>query len=139
MKLSDECLFHNIPIMSQLCLPGTSSPEWIGFQEAEYKFFDHRTTWDQARRICSWFDSSLASVHSSEEEAFLANTLRKASTLYQNIIVCRKQFNPKIQSIATVLASSRPLLGRNYEKCITGTIVCILLSNHTVLVHFRIV
>ncbi|XP_041812441.1 C-type mannose receptor 2 [Chelmon rostratus] len=56
---------------------GTSSPEWIGFQEAEYKFFDHRTTWNQAQRICSWFDSSLASVHSAEEEAFLANTLRK--------------------------------------------------------------
>ncbi|CAJ1076237.1 C-type mannose receptor 2 [Xyrichtys novacula] len=56
---------------------GTSSPEWIGFKEAEYKFFDHRTTWDQAQRICSWFDSSLASVHSAEEEAFLANTLRK--------------------------------------------------------------
>lgn len=58
---------------------GTSSPEWIGFQEAEYKFFDHRTTWDQAQRICSWFDSSLASVHSAEEEAFLANTLAKMS------------------------------------------------------------
>uniref|UniRef100_A0A671WE13 Mannose receptor C-type 2 n=1 Tax=Sparus aurata TaxID=8175 RepID=A0A671WE13_SPAAU len=55
------------------------SPEWIGFQEAEYKFFDHRTTWDQAQRICSWFDSSLASVHSAEEEAFLANTLAKMS------------------------------------------------------------
>uniref|UniRef100_A0A3Q3EI28 Mannose receptor, C-type 2 n=1 Tax=Labrus bergylta TaxID=56723 RepID=A0A3Q3EI28_9LABR len=50
---------------------------WIGFQEAEYKFFDQRNTWDQAQRICSWFDSSLASVHSAEEEAFLANTLRK--------------------------------------------------------------
>ncbi|KAK7940091.1 hypothetical protein WMY93_003417 [Mugilogobius chulae] len=56
---------------------GASSPEWIGFQEAEYKFFDHRTTWDQAQRICTWFDSSLASVHSADEEAFLANTLRK--------------------------------------------------------------
>ncbi|KAM8844716.1 C-type mannose receptor 2 [Spinachia spinachia] len=54
-----------------------TSPEWMGFQEAEYKFFDHRTTWDQAQRICSWFDSSLASVHSTEEEAFLANTLNK--------------------------------------------------------------
>uniref|UniRef100_A0A3B3ZEQ7 Mannose receptor, C type 2 n=1 Tax=Periophthalmus magnuspinnatus TaxID=409849 RepID=A0A3B3ZEQ7_9GOBI len=51
--------------------------EWIGFQEAEYKFFDHRTTWDQAQRICTWFDSSLASVHSADEEAFLASTLRK--------------------------------------------------------------
>ncbi|KAG7220641.1 hypothetical protein INR49_017895 [Caranx melampygus] len=61
-----------------------SSPEWIAFQEAEYKFFDHRTTWDQAQRICSWFDSSLASVHSAEEEAFLANTLRKALDTLSN-------------------------------------------------------
>uniref|UniRef100_A0A3Q1GYY0 Mannose receptor, C type 2 n=1 Tax=Anabas testudineus TaxID=64144 RepID=A0A3Q1GYY0_ANATE len=56
------------------------TPEWIGFQEADYKFFDHRTTWDQAQRICSWFDSSLASVHSSDEEAFLASTLRKVES-----------------------------------------------------------
>ncbi|KAJ4932054.1 hypothetical protein JOQ06_010487, partial [Pogonophryne albipinna] len=58
---------------------GSTSPEWVGFQEAEYRLFDHRSTWDQARRICSWFDSSLASVHSAEEEAFLANTLSKMS------------------------------------------------------------
>ncbi|KAL0992746.1 hypothetical protein UPYG_G00097860 [Umbra pygmaea] len=52
-----------------------TASEWVGFQEAEYKFFDHRSTWDQAQRICSWFDASLASIHSAEEEAFLANTL----------------------------------------------------------------
>lgn len=56
---------------------GTSAQEWIGFQEAEYKFFDQRNTWDQAQRICSWIDSSLASVHSADEDAFLANTLLK--------------------------------------------------------------
>ncbi|CAN9505425.1 unnamed protein product [Ophioblennius macclurei] len=56
---------------------GTATPEWIGFQEADYKFFDHRTTWEQAQRICSWFDSSLASVHSAEEDIFLTNTLSK--------------------------------------------------------------
>ncbi|XP_054907907.1 C-type mannose receptor 2 [Poeciliopsis prolifica] len=56
---------------------GNTSPEWITFQEAKYRFFDHRTTWDQAQRICSWFDSSLASVHSDEEQAFLTNTLSK--------------------------------------------------------------
>lgn len=71
-------VYSNLPFMSHHGWSGASSPEWIAFQEAEYKFFDHRTTWDQAQRICSWFDSSLASVHSAEEEAFLANTLRKA-------------------------------------------------------------
>ncbi|MEQ2181877.1 hypothetical protein GOODEAATRI_016134 [Goodea atripinnis] len=59
---------------------GPTSPEWIAFQEAEYKFFDHRTTWEQAQRICSWFDSSLTSIHSAEEQAFLANTLSKGGT-----------------------------------------------------------
>ncbi|XP_077591129.1 C-type mannose receptor 2 [Stigmatopora nigra] len=56
---------------------GGYSPEWMGFQEAEYKFFDHRTTWEQAQRICSWFHSSLASVHSPQEEKFLAATLNQ--------------------------------------------------------------
>lgn len=63
---------------SSLRPTGPNSPHWITFQEAEYKFYDHRTTWDQAQRICSWFASSLASVHSAQEEAFLASTLRKA-------------------------------------------------------------
>ncbi|XP_071027854.1 C-type mannose receptor 2-like [Oncorhynchus clarkii lewisi] len=54
-----------------------SASEWVGFQEAEYKFFDHRSTWDQAQRICSWSGASLASIHSSAEEVFLANTLHK--------------------------------------------------------------
>ncbi|KAJ3601174.1 hypothetical protein NHX12_032147, partial [Muraenolepis orangiensis] len=58
---------------------GDSAPEWVAFQEAEYKFFDHRTTWHQAQRICSWFYASVASVHSAEEGAFLADTLRKMS------------------------------------------------------------
>uniref|UniRef100_A0A8C7H9W9 Mannose receptor C-type 2 n=1 Tax=Oncorhynchus kisutch TaxID=8019 RepID=A0A8C7H9W9_ONCKI len=55
----------------------TSASEWVVFQEAEYKFFDHRSTWDQAQRICSWSGASLASIHSSAEEVFLANTLHK--------------------------------------------------------------
>lgn len=79
-----------------LCLSEASSPEWIGFQEADYKFFDHRTTWEQAQRICSWFDSSLASVHSAEEEAFLANTLRKVmhtSGKKKFILIWRSSFS----------------------------------------------
>uniref|UniRef100_A0A1A8PCB3 Mannose receptor, C type 2 n=1 Tax=Nothobranchius rachovii TaxID=451742 RepID=A0A1A8PCB3_9TELE len=64
---------ENVPEATE----GTSSPEWVTFQEADYKFFDHRTTWDQAQRICSWFDSSVASVHSAEEQGFLTSTLNK--------------------------------------------------------------
>ena len=60
-------------------MPGASAPEWMGFQEAEYKFFDHRTTWHQAQRICSWFQASLASVHSDNESAFLSTALRKVA------------------------------------------------------------
>lgn len=91
------CFMTVFPSPLSTRLSGTSSPEWIGFQEAEYKFFDHRTTWDQAQRICSWFDSSLASVHSAEEEAFLANTLAKAlltlskkfiTVFYESIQMC---------------------------------------------------
>ncbi|KAK0132742.1 C-type mannose receptor 2 [Merluccius polli] len=55
----------------------TTAPEWVSFKEADYKFFDHRTTWHQAQRICTWFKASVASVHSAEEGAFLAATLRK--------------------------------------------------------------
>lgn len=76
-------LFFFFSLINHLSASGTTSPDWIGFQEAEYKFFDHRTTWDQAQRICTWMESSLASVHSAEEEAFLADTLRKVEAAPQ--------------------------------------------------------
>uniref|UniRef100_A0A3Q3JCG4 Mannose receptor, C type 2 n=1 Tax=Monopterus albus TaxID=43700 RepID=A0A3Q3JCG4_MONAL len=106
---------------------GTSSPEWIGFQEAEYKFFGHRTTWEQARRICSWFDSSLASVHSAEEEAFLANTLRKMVKVegdnwwlglhtYENDGRFRWSDHSVLNYVSWTLGSPRPL--SRDRKCI---------------------
>ncbi|XP_030649161.1 C-type mannose receptor 2 [Chanos chanos] len=55
--------------------------DWVVFQEAEYKLFEHRSTWDQAQRICSWFDASLASAHSASEMQFLTGTLRKMSRM----------------------------------------------------------
>ncbi|KAG7492263.1 hypothetical protein MATL_G00012690 [Megalops atlanticus] len=57
----------------------TGSKEWVTFQQADYKFFDHRSTWDQAKRICTWFEASLVSVHSPEEQTFLTQHLRKMS------------------------------------------------------------
>ncbi|XP_016305594.1 C-type mannose receptor 2-like [Sinocyclocheilus anshuiensis] len=53
--------------------------EWVDFEEAQYKMFEHRSTWDQAQRICSWFDASLVSMHSPKENQFLVSTLRKMS------------------------------------------------------------
>ncbi|KAA0705893.1 C-type mannose receptor 2 [Triplophysa tibetana] len=53
--------------------------EWVNFEEAQYKLSKHRSTWDQAQRICSWFDASLVSVHSPGENQFLVDTLRKMS------------------------------------------------------------
>ncbi|KAJ8245954.1 hypothetical protein GJAV_G00262100 [Gymnothorax javanicus] len=56
---------------------GSSSKEWVTFQQADYKFFDHSATWYQAQRICSWHQASLASVHSPEEQNFVSQLLRK--------------------------------------------------------------
>lgn len=63
-----------------------SGLDWVDFQEAEYKLFEHRSTWDQAQRICSWFGASLASIHSASEKQFLASTLRKVCSHAQNIL-----------------------------------------------------
>uniref|UniRef100_A0A452UP14 Mannose receptor C type 2 n=1 Tax=Ursus maritimus TaxID=29073 RepID=A0A452UP14_URSMA len=53
--------------------------EWLRFQEAEYKFFEHHSTWAQAQRICTWFQAELASVHSQAELDFLGHNLQKLS------------------------------------------------------------
>ncbi|XP_064329672.1 C-type mannose receptor 2 [Phalacrocorax carbo] len=55
------------------------SKEWVKYQEAEYKFFEHHSTWVQAQRICSWFQAELASVHSEAELRFLGQNLKKFS------------------------------------------------------------
>uniref|UniRef100_G1QXE8 C-type mannose receptor 2 n=1 Tax=Nomascus leucogenys TaxID=61853 RepID=G1QXE8_NOMLE len=51
--------------------------EWLRFQEAEYKFFEHHSTWAQAQRICTWFQAELTSVHSQAELDFLGHNLQK--------------------------------------------------------------
>lgn len=51
--------------------------EWVMYQEAEYKFFEHHSTWLQAKRICSWFQAELTSVHSKAELHFLGQNLKK--------------------------------------------------------------
>nr|XP_055050355.1 C-type mannose receptor 2 isoform X2 [Misgurnus anguillicaudatus] len=54
--------------------------EWVDFEEAQYKLSKHRSTWDQADRICSWDRGSLVSMHSFRENQFLVETLRKMSS-----------------------------------------------------------
>ncbi|KAK2110915.1 C-type mannose receptor 2 [Saguinus oedipus] len=53
--------------------------EWLHFQEAEYKFFEHHSTWAQAQRICTWFQAELTSVHSQAELDFLSHNMQKFS------------------------------------------------------------
>lgn len=55
--------------------------EWLRFQEAEYKFFEHHSTWAQAQRICTWFLAELVSVHSQAELDFLGHNLQKVGRL----------------------------------------------------------
>ncbi|XP_039204111.1 C-type mannose receptor 2 isoform X1 [Crotalus tigris] len=55
------------------------SNEWLKFQDAEYKFFDHHSTWVQAQRICTWFQAELVSIHSQTELDFLGQNLKKFS------------------------------------------------------------
>uniref|UniRef100_A0A8B9EAP9 C-type mannose receptor 2 n=1 Tax=Anser cygnoides TaxID=8845 RepID=A0A8B9EAP9_ANSCY len=55
------------------------SKEWVKYQEAEYKFFEHHSTWVQAQRICSWFQAELVSVHGEAELRFLGQNLKKFS------------------------------------------------------------
>ncbi|KAH0627011.1 hypothetical protein JD844_002369 [Phrynosoma platyrhinos] len=55
------------------------SNEWMKYQDAEYKFFDHHSTWVQAQRICTWFQADLVSVHNQAELDFLGQNLKKFS------------------------------------------------------------
>ncbi|XP_041029396.1 C-type mannose receptor 2 isoform X1 [Carcharodon carcharias] len=57
----------------------TTSNKWVQFQDAEYKFFEHLSTWPQAQRICTWIGADLASIHSQEELTFLGQTLQELS------------------------------------------------------------
>lgn len=62
------------------CAAPAGRREWQRFQEAEYKFFEHHSTWAQAQRICTWFQAELTSVHSQAELDFLGHNLQKVGT-----------------------------------------------------------
>ncbi|NWY06036.1 MRC2 protein, partial [Nothoprocta ornata] len=53
--------------------------EWVKYQDAEYKFLEHHSTWVQAQRICTWFQADLVSVHNQAELDFLGQNLKKFS------------------------------------------------------------
>ncbi|XP_006017888.1 C-type mannose receptor 2 isoform X1 [Alligator sinensis] len=55
------------------------SKEWIKYQDEEYKFFEHHSSWVQAQRICTWFQAELVSVHNRAELDFLGQNLKKFS------------------------------------------------------------
>ncbi|KAM4692595.1 C-type mannose receptor 2 [Rhinophrynus dorsalis] len=55
------------------------STEWVSYGNAEYKFFEHHSTWMQARRICTWFQAELVSIHDQAELDFLGQSLQKFS------------------------------------------------------------
>ncbi|KAM4622511.1 C-type mannose receptor 2 [Discoglossus pictus] len=55
------------------------STEWVRYESAEYKFFEHHSTWLQAQRICTWFQGNLVSVHNQTELDFLGQHLQKFS------------------------------------------------------------
>lgn len=67
------------PVPRSHC-PPAGRREWLRFQDTEYKFFEHHSTWAQAQRICTWFQAELASVHSQAELDFLGHNLQKVST-----------------------------------------------------------
>ncbi|XP_053574403.1 C-type mannose receptor 2 [Bombina bombina] len=55
------------------------SREWVQYEGAEYKFFEHHSTWVQAQRICTWFQAELVSIHNQNELDFLGQNLQKFS------------------------------------------------------------
>lgn len=69
-------VFAPSPFSQSLC-SFSGNTEWIRFENAEYKFFEHRSTWQQAQRICTWFGAELTSVHSPAELDFLVQNLQK--------------------------------------------------------------
>lgn len=62
---------------SHPCAAPIGRLEWLRFQEAEYKFFEHHSSWAQAQRICTWFQAELTSIHSQAELDFLGQNLQK--------------------------------------------------------------
>uniref|UniRef100_A0A8D0H0A0 Mannose receptor C-type 2 n=1 Tax=Sphenodon punctatus TaxID=8508 RepID=A0A8D0H0A0_SPHPU len=56
------------------------SKEWVKYQDAEYKFFEHHSTWVQAQRICTWFQAALVSIHNQAELDFLGQSLQKVGS-----------------------------------------------------------
>jgi hypothetical protein len=81
LTLSQPRAFKGLPSGLASAPTAVAAPtgrlEWVRFQEAEYKFFEHHSSWAQAQRICTWFQADLTSVHSQAELDFLGQNLQK--------------------------------------------------------------
>lgn len=52
-------------------------PSWFYYQGAEYLFHESPSEWATFEFVCGWLHSGIVSIHSSEEQEFIHQKIKK--------------------------------------------------------------
>uniref|UniRef100_A0A8D2L8M6 Phospholipase A2 receptor 1 n=1 Tax=Varanus komodoensis TaxID=61221 RepID=A0A8D2L8M6_VARKO len=95
-----------------LCLTWFLEPSWFYYQGAEYLFYDSASDWFAFQFVCGWLRGDIISIHSSKEQEFIQNRLKKVSKSYNNWWIA---LHSKVSSEGFRWADNSPLLYQNWE------------------------
>ncbi|XP_042301184.1 secretory phospholipase A2 receptor isoform X2 [Sceloporus undulatus] len=90
-----------------------NEPSWFYFQGAEYLFYDSASEWATFQFVCGWLHGDIATIHSSEEQKFIQNRIKKVSKMNKNWWIA---LHSKIPSRGFRWTDGSPLLYQNWGQ-----------------------
>ncbi|XP_062972559.1 secretory phospholipase A2 receptor [Elgaria multicarinata webbii] len=89
-----------------------NEPSWFYYQGAEYLFYDSASDWPTFQFVCGWFRGDIATIHSSKEQEFIQNRIKKISKSYNNWWIA---LHSRVSSEGFRWIDGSPVLYQNWE------------------------
>ncbi|XP_028602663.2 secretory phospholipase A2 receptor isoform X2 [Podarcis muralis] len=87
-------------------------PSWFYYQGAEYLFYDSASDWSTFQFVCGWLRGNIATIHSSNEQEFIHNRIKKVSKMNNDWWIA---LHSEIATEGFRWADGSPLLYQNWE------------------------
>ncbi|XP_066490319.1 secretory phospholipase A2 receptor [Tiliqua scincoides] len=89
-----------------------NEPSWFYYQGAEYFFHVSASDWATFQFVCGWLHGDIVTIHSSKEQEFIQNKIKKLSKNTNWWIA----LHSKVPSEGFRWADGSPLLHQNWEE-----------------------
>ncbi|XP_053155223.1 secretory phospholipase A2 receptor [Hemicordylus capensis] len=89
-----------------------NEPSWFYYQGAEYLFHVSASDWATFQFVCGWLHGDIVTIHSSKEQEFIQNRIKKQSKANNNWWIALHSVSP---DEGFRWADDTPLLYQNWE------------------------